>query len=94
MALSKEAKATQAKLEDTIKERLANRLQKDMTEYEAKIKDSANMFKNTRVTSCAKVLQKSGMNICMAFNNGASKPVNTSANKLPFTSSFSAETYK
>ena len=94
MALSKEAKANQAKLEETIKERLASRLQKDMTDYEKKIRDSATMFKNTRVTSCTKVLQKSGLNICMAFNNGAPKPVNTTANKLPETTSFSAETFK
>ena len=29
------------------------------------------MFKNTRITSCSKVLQKNGQAVCMAFKNGA-----------------------
>ena len=52
------------------------------------------MFKNTTVTSCNQVLVRNGQAVCKAFNNGAPKPVNLTAKKLPETSSMSAEQFK
>ena len=65
-----------------------------MDEHQTKIEASDPMFKNTRVTSCSKVLQKNGKAVCMAFNVGAPKPVDMNAQKLPETASMAAEHFK
>ena len=56
MAISKKELKKTADLEAQIKEKLASKLAKEMTEHEKKISASAAMFKDTRVTSCSKVL--------------------------------------
>ena len=56
MALLKKDTDRVAALQEEIRGKLAKRLEKDLTEYEQKIADSAAMFKNTRITSCSKVL--------------------------------------
>ena len=94
MAISKKELAKQAELEASIKEKLASRLAKDLDEHDAKIANSDAMFKNTRVTSCSRALIKNGKSIAMGFNVGAPKPVNANANKLPESTSFSAEQFK
>jgi len=52
--------------------------------------DKSNMhFKNTRVTSCSGVLMKSGKAICVAFNNGAQKPIDMAQYKSSETTALS-----
>ena len=94
MAISKKDLAKQAMLESNIKEMLANRLSKDIEEHDSKIQKSASMFKNTRITSCSRVLLKNGKSICMGFNVGATKPVDTTSGKLTENISLAAEHFK
>ena len=94
MAISKKELAKQAAIEDEVKERQAARLARDLEDHEKKIAGSDSMFKNTRVTSCSRVLLKNGKSIAMGFNVGATKPVDPSASKLPENVSFSAEQFK
>ena len=56
MALSKADLKKQVDLEELIKAKMATKLEKEMTEHQAKIEKSHSMFKNTRVTSCSQVL--------------------------------------
>ena len=91
MAISKKELAKQAAIEAEIKEKLAARLTRDLEEHDVKIQKSDMMFKNTRVTSCNKVLLKNGKAIAMGFNIGAPKPVDATASKLPEGTSLSAE---
>ena len=70
------------------------RIQKDMSEHEKKVASSAEMFKKTKITSCSKILAKNGQAVCMAFTNGAPKPVNPTEKKLPETTSMNTEQYK
>ena len=55
---------------------------------------SAAMFKNTKITSCQSILQKNGQAVCMAFANGAAKPVDLSAKKSTETVALSADQFK
>ena len=73
---------------------MAERLQKTMGELEAKRSASAAMFNNTKVTSCSKILQKNGQNVCLAFANGAPKPVDMNAKRLPEVTSLSQDQFK
>ena len=73
---------------------MANRLKKTMDELEAKRSQSAAMFNNTKVTSCSKILQKNGQNVCLAFNNGAPKPVDLNSKRLPEVTSLSQDQFK
>ena len=75
MATSKADLAKAAKTEEEI--------------HKQKIDSSADLFKNTRVTSCSKVLQKNGQAVCMAFNNGAQKPIDLNEKRLQEVTSFS-----
>jgi hypothetical protein len=52
------------------------------------------MFKNTKVASCSKILQKNGQAVCVCFNNGAPKPVDLSNKKLSEVTSLSQDQYK
>ena len=52
------------------------------------------MFKNTKITSCSSILSKNGQAVCLAFNNGAPKPIDLSTKRSSETTSFSAETFK
>ena len=58
------------------------RLDKDNAIHDDKITNSAAMFKNTKVTSCSKILQKNGQAVCLAFTNGAPKPVDLNSKRL------------
>ena len=49
------------------------------------------MFKNTKINSCSSILSKNGQNVCMAFKNGAPKPVDLNLKRSTETSSLSAE---
>jgi rubrerythrin len=55
---------------------------------------SAVMFKNTKITSCQSILQKNGQAVCMAFTNGAPKPVDLGAKKSAETVALSADQFK
>ena len=94
MAISKKDLAKQHMLESNIKEMMAQKLSKDIEEHDSKIQKSAAMFKNTRITSCSRVLLKNGKSICMGFNVGATKPVDPNASKLTENISLAAEHYK
>ena len=65
-----------------------------MNELEAKRSASAAMFQNTKVTSCSKILQKNGQNVCLAFQNGAAKPVDLNSKRLPEVTSLSQDQFK
>ena len=60
MAVSKKVQAEQMKKEDEIKAMLASKLHQTMTELEEKRATSTEMFKNTKITSCSRILQKNG----------------------------------
>ena len=94
MAVPKKVLAETAMKEEMIKAALADRLKKDMDELEAKRSQSAAMFGNTKVTSCSKILQKNGQNVCLAFANGAPKPVDLNSKRLPEVTSLSQDQFK
>ena len=52
------------------------------------------MFKNTKITSCSKILQKNGQNVCLAFTNGAPKPVDLNNKRLTEVTALSQDQYK
>ena len=52
------------------------------------------MFKNTKVTSCSKILQKNGQNVALAFNNGAAKPIDLNSKRLSEVTALSQDHYK
>lgn len=52
------------------------------------------MFSITRVNTCSRVLQKNGQNVCVAFQNGAPKPVDMNAKRLPEVTSLSQDQFK
>ena len=94
MASPKKEIAKAEALQAVIKQKLAARITRDMDEHKQKVDKSAQMFKNTRVTSCNQVLMKNGQAVCMAFKVGAPKPVDLNAKKLQEVSSLSAEQFK
>lgn len=94
MAVSKKVIAEQMKKEDDIKNMLAEKLHQTMTELEHKRSTSAAMFQNTKVTSCSRILQKNGQNVCLAFQNGAAKPVDMNSKRLPEVTSLSQDQFK
>ena len=71
-------------------QKLADRQAAECAQHESKNAKSAAMFKNTKITSCSQILSKNGQAVCMAFNNGAPKPVDLSTKKSSETVSFSA----
>jgi len=93
---------------ETIKQKLAAQVQQEMSRaqklaerqaaesaiHDSKVNNSAAMFKNTKITSCSKILSKNGQAVCLAFNNGAAKPVDLSTKKSSESQSFSAHHYK
>ena len=82
MAMSKEAIKAAAAKEMAKQEKDQARLNKDTVIHDDKITNSAAMFKNTKVTSCSKILQKNGQAVCLAFTNGAPKPVDLNSKRL------------
>ena len=89
MATSKADLVKSAKAEEEARKKLQERQQKEEEVHKQKIDSSADLFKNTRITSCSKVLQKNGQAVCMAFKNGAPKPVDLNEKKLQEVTSFS-----
>ena len=59
-----------------------------------KVTSSSAMFRNTKITSCSKILQKNGQSVALAFNNGAAKPVDVTSNKLPEVASMAQDAFK
>ena len=94
MAVSKKVQAQQMQKEDDIKNMLAEKLFQTMSELEQKRATSTEMFKNTKITSCSRILQKNGQNVCLAFQNGAPKPQDANAKRLPEVSSLSQDQFK
>ena len=68
--------------------------ERDQEALKSKISKSTHMFKNTKINSCSSILSKNGKNVCMAFNNGAAKPIDLNQKKSSEVASFSADTYK
>ena len=69
-------------------------VEKDQALLNDKTMKSAAMFKNTKITSCSKILQKNGQNVCLAFSNGAAKPVDLSSKRLTEVTALSQDQYK
>tara|TARA_B100000780_G_C20683742_1_gene272064 strand:- start:128 stop:397 length:270 start_codon:yes stop_codon:yes gene_type:complete len=57
--------------------------------HDKKAAESAAVFKNAKITSCSRILQKNGENVALAFNNGAGKPVDLNSKRLPEVTSLS-----
>jgi len=70
------------------------RQEKEAKLHDEKVGKSAAMFKNTKITSCNSILSKNGQAVCMAFNNGAAKPVDLSTKRSSETCSLSAQQFK
>ena len=94
MAVSKKKLEEQKKKEEEIQMKLAAKLHQTMSELDQKRSQSAAMFQNTKVTSCSKILQKNGQNVCLAFANGAAKPVDLNSKRLPEVTSLSQDQFK
>jgi hypothetical protein len=68
---------------DAVTER--NKQQQEL--HMAKTQNSMKEFKNTRVTSCSGVLQRSGQTVALAFSNPNPKAVDINALKSAETTS-------
>jgi len=68
--------------------------EKDAMILNDKTNNSAAMFKNTKITSCSKILQKNGQAVCLAFTNGAAKPVDLNSKRLTEVTALSQDQYK
>lgn len=94
MAISKKAMLQSAMAEE-MKEALATKVKDKEAQILAEKKaNSAAMFKNTKITSCSKILQKNGQSVCVSFNNGAAKPVDLASKRLTEVTAFSQDQYK
>ena len=94
MAISKKVLQETAAREQAKAEKDRERLEREEKIREDKISASAAMFKNTKVASCSKILQKNGQAVCVSFNNGAPKPVDLNSKRLTEVTSLSQEQYK
>lgn len=92
MAQSKAQIEKAAKIEFDARMSLAERQQREHDTHQSKINSSADLFKNTRVTSCSQVLQKNGKAVCLAFNNCA--PKTSEEKQTTDLVSFSQDHYK
>ena len=94
MAQSKAAIAQALADEQAKQDRDQKRLDFETSVHQDKVDNSAAMFKNTKVTSCSKILQKNGQAVCLAFNNGAPKPVDLNAKRLSEVTALSQDQFK
>mmetsp|Transcript_4819 Transcript_4819/g.8267 ORF Transcript_4819/g.8267 Transcript_4819/m.8267 type:complete len:140 (+) Transcript_4819:91-510(+) len=69
-------------------------MEREAKVHDQKVNTSTATFKNTKITSCSKILQKNGQFVCLSFNNGAAKPVDLSQKRLPEVTSLSQDNYK
>ena len=91
MAIPKKVLAEQAAKEEARAEKDHERCAKEQCLHDKKAQESAMMFQNAKVTSCSKILQKNGQNVCLAFMNGAPKPVDLNSKRLPEVTSLSQD---
>ena len=63
-------------------------------QLENKRNNSSAVFKNTKVSSCSKILSKNGTAVCLGFSNGAAKPVDLGTKRSAETTSLAAEHFK
>ena len=91
MAISKKELTRQKQAEEAKHQIERARQEKEEMTHHDKITNSAQMFQNTKITSCSKVLQKNGQAVCLAFNNGAPKPIDLSTKRLPEVTSLSQD---
>ena len=75
-------------------ERAAAYMAKEAQILTDKQNNSAAAFKNTKVTSCSKILSKNGQAVCLAFSNGAAKPIDLSTKRSSETKSLASEHFK
>jgi hypothetical protein len=94
MAISKKVLKDIAQKEEAKAEKERERLEREYKLTEDKKAASAAMFKNTKVASCSKILQKNGQAVCVSFNNGAPKPVDLNSKRLTEVTALSQDQYK
>ena len=94
MSVSKKVLAETAAKEEAKAAKDKDRMEKEAKVHHDKVATSASMFQNTKITSCSKILQKNGQSVCLAFNNGAPKPVDLTSKRLPEVTSLSQDQYK
>ena len=94
MALSKEQIIATMKKEFEKVQKDQSRLEKETAIHHDKIANSTAMFQNTKVTSCSKILQKNGQAVCLAFTNGAPKPVDINSKRLNEVTALSQDQFK
>ena len=71
-----------------------DRAERETNALHSKISKSTTMFKNTKINSCSSILSKNGQNVCLAYTNGAPKPIDLNLKKSSETASLSAEQFK
>jgi len=94
MAISKKVLREQAAKEEQKAQKEHERAERGHKEVEDKKAASAAMFKNTKVASCSKILQKNGQAVCVSFSNGAPKPVDLNSKRLTEVTALSQDQYK
>ena len=90
----KERVAQQKATDELRMSKEVERFERESKIHDDKIKNSTAMFKNTKITSCSSILSKNGQNVCLAFNNGAPKPIDLNLKRSSETASISADHYK
>ena len=93
MATMKEKIAQQAYVEQCRAEKEQDRVERETILHHEKINKSTTMFKNTKITSCSSILSKNGQAVCLAFTNGAPKPIDLNTKRSSETCSLSAQQF-
>ena len=94
MATMKELKAQTLMIEAKRAAQEQDRIERETILHHEKVNKSTQMFKNTKITSCSSILSKNGQAVCLAFNNGAPKPIDLNTKRSTETCSMSAEQFK
>ncbi len=94
MAISKKELQKSAAVEEMKAAMLQQVQDKEAQLLAEKNANSAAMFKNTKITSCSKILQKNGQAVCVSFNNGAAKPVDLASKRLTEVTALSQDQYQ
>ena len=75
MVSTAQGSLAQARSPEEREAKIYDNLQRGQEEHKSKIAKTTQQFKDTRVTSCSGVLMKNGKAVCVAFNQGAPRPV-------------------
>ena len=94
MATMKEREMQQMKIEAERAIKEQERCERETILHHDKVNKSTAMFKNTKITSCSSILSKNGQAVCLAFTNGAPKPIDLNQKRSSETQSLSAQQFQ